>query len=65
MYQGRTLATIPLLEELVGARLERLAEAAVGVTLAEAGVVCAAFPLADWSKQAEEVDCAQQESMRD
>lgn len=65
MYQGRTLAMTPPLEELVGVKLGMPAEVAVSVALTEAGVLCAALALANWSKQAEDVACLQQESIRD
>ncbi len=55
----------PPLEELVGVNLESPAEVVVGVALAEAGVVFAAFAPANLSKQAEDVACPQQESIRD
>lgn len=64
----------PALEVLVGVKPEppadvavgfTSADVAVGFTTAEAGVVVAAFVLSNWSKQADDVACGQQESIRD
>jgi hypothetical protein len=43
----------------MGAKLDSPVGVAVGVTQAEAGVVCAASVTANWSKQADDVACAQ------
>lgn len=64
-YYRRTFAITPPLEELLGIEAEPRAEVLVGVPLAEAGMVCATFAVANLSKHAVEVACPQQESIRD
>ena len=49
----------------MGFKLEPPGKVAVGVTTAEAGLVCAALTPTNWSKQADDVACGQQESIRD